>query len=86
MHFLSTNLISFRRSSGIILFMAAPAREMDSSVDSEIQRKMRDRLEISGLKGYQVEALEAVCFQQRDTLVSVPTGSRNLRVSRECTP
>ena len=29
-HFLSTNLISFRRSRGIVFVMAAPAREMDS--------------------------------------------------------
>ena len=34
-------------------------------------------LGISALKGYQVEALEAVCLNKRDTLVCVPTGSRN---------
>ena len=34
-------------------------------------------LGISVLKGYQVEALEAVCLNKRDTLVCVPTGSRN---------
>ena len=31
----------------------------------------------SSLKGYQVEALDAVCLNKRDTLVCVPTGSRN---------
>ena len=30
-HFLSTSLISFRLSRGIVLVMAPPAREMDSS-------------------------------------------------------
>ena len=34
-------------------------------------------LGISVLEGYQVEALEAVCLNKRDTLVCVPTGSRN---------
>ena len=30
-HFLSINLITFRRSRGIVLVMASPAREMDSA-------------------------------------------------------
>ena len=30
-HFLSINLISFRRSRGIVLVMASPARQMDSA-------------------------------------------------------
>ena len=30
-HFLSINLISFRRSRGIVFFMASPTREMDSA-------------------------------------------------------
>ena len=30
-HFLSINLISFRRSRGIVLVMASPAREMDTA-------------------------------------------------------
>ena len=34
-------------------------------------------LGISVLKGYQVEALEAVCLNKHDTLVCVPTGTRN---------
>ena len=34
-------------------------------------------LGISAMIGYQVEALEAVCLNKRDTLVCVPTGSRN---------
>ena len=38
---------------------------------------MCEMLGISALKGYQVEALEAVCVNKRDTLVCVPTGSRN---------
>ena len=77
MHFLSTNMISFRRSRGIVLVMAAPAREIwTSPVGSEIQRKICEMLGISALKGYQVEALEAICFNKRDTLVCAPTGSR----------
>ena len=46
-------------------------------VDSEMQRKMGEMLGISALKGYQVEALEAVCLNKCDMLVCVPTGSRN---------
>ena len=38
---------------------------------------MCEMLGISVLKGYQVEALEAVCLNKRDTPVCVPTGSRN---------
>ena len=61
----------------IVLVMPAPAREMDSAgIDSEIQRKICKMLRISALKSYQVEALEAVCFNKRDTLVCMPTGSR----------
>ena len=45
-------------------------------IDSEIQR-MCQMLGISALKGYQVEVLEAVCPNKRDTLVCVPTGSNN---------
>ena len=52
-------------------------RRWTAPVDSEIQRKMCEMLGISALKGYQVEALEAVCLNNRDTLVCVPTGSRN---------
>ena len=44
-------------------------------VDSEIQRKIHEMLGISALNGYEVEALEAVCFNKCDTLVCVPTGS-----------
>ena len=46
-------------------------------VDSEIQRNTREMLGISALKGYQVEALEAVCVNKHDMLVCVPTGSTN---------
>ena len=34
-------------------------------------------LGISALKGYQVEAPEAICLNECDTLVCVPTDSRN---------
>ena len=47
MHFLTVNLISFRRSRGIVLVSAAPALEMDSPVDGEIQRKICEMLGIS---------------------------------------
>ena len=51
---------------------------MDSAgIDSEIQRRMCEMLGISSLKDYQVEALDAVCLNKRDTLVCVPIGSRN---------
>ena len=46
-------------------------------IDGEIQRKMCEMLEISALKGYQVEALEAACLNKRDTLMCVLTGSTN---------
>ena len=36
----------------------------------------------SVLKGYQVEALEAVCLSKCDTMVCVPTGSRKSTVSK----
>ena len=38
---------------------------------------MCEMLGTSALKGYQVEALEAVCLSKRDTPVYVPTGSRS---------
>ena len=38
---------------------------------------MCEMLGISVLKGYQVEALLAVWLNKRDTLLCVPTGSRN---------
>ena len=77
MHFLSIIWITFPWARGIVVVMDAPAREMDSpAVDSEIQRKMCEIVGISALKDYQVEALKAVCLNERDTLVCVPTGSR----------
>ena len=58
--------------------MASPdAGDGTAPIDSEIQRKICEMLGISALKGYQVEALETVCLNKRDTLVCVPTGSRN---------
>ena len=77
MHLLSISLISFRQSHGIVLVMASLAQGWTALVDSEIYRKMRDMLGISALKGYQVEALEAVCLSKHDMLVCVPTGRRN---------
>ena len=77
MHFLSINLISFRRSRGIVLDMLSRRGRWTAPVDSEIQRKMREMLGILELKAYQVEALETVCLNKRDTVVCVPTGSRN---------
>ena len=38
---------------------------------------MWEMLGISSLKGYHMEALDTVCLNKRDTLVCVPTGSRN---------
>ena len=51
-------------------------RRRTAPVDSEMQRKICEMLGISGLKGYQEEALEAVFINKRDTLVCVLTGSR----------
>ena len=77
MQFLSINLISFRRSLGIVLVMASPAREMDSAGRQwNTEKDVRNVSDFS-VKGYQVEALEAVCLNKRDTLVCVPTGSRH---------
>ena len=77
LHFLSINLISFRRSRGIVLVMASRRGRWTARVDSEIQRNMCEMWGISALKGYQMEALEAVCVNKRDMLACVPTGSRN---------
>ena len=44
---------------------------------------MCEMLGISALKGYQVEALEAVCLNKRDTLVCVCwLGAETPRVSK----
>ena len=56
--------------------MADLVREMDSPVDSEIHWKTCETLRILALESYQVEVVEAVCFNKRDTLVCVRTGSR----------
>ena len=77
-HFLSIKLISFRWSCGILFWLwLSRCGRWTLPVDSEIQRKMCEMLGISSLKGYQVDALEAVCLKKCDTLVCVPTGSRN---------
>ena len=44
---------------------------------NNIQRKICEMLGISWFKGYQVEALEAVCLNKCGALVCVPTVSRN---------
>ena len=67
LHFLSINLIGFCRSRGILFWLWLSRRgRWKAPVDSEIQRKMWKMLGISVLKGYQVEALEAVCLNKRD--------------------
>ena len=69
MHFLSINLISSCRSRGILIWLWLSWRgRWTAPVDSEIQRKMCEMLGISALKGYQVEALEAVCLNKCNTL------------------
>ena len=64
----------------VLFWLWLPRRgRRTAPVDTEIYRKMCEMLGISVLKGYQVEALEAVCLNKCDTLalVCVPTGSRN---------
>ena len=78
MHFLSINLISFRRSRGIVLVMASRRGRWTAPVDSEIQRQMCEMLGISALKGYQVQALEAVCVYKHDTLGVCRLGAESL--------
>ena len=56
----------------VLFWLWLPRRgRWTAPVDSEIQRKMCEMLGISALKGYQVEALEAVCVNKRDTLHGV---------------
>ena len=71
--------ISLAFAGHVVLFwLWLPRRgRRTAPVDREMQRKMCEMLGISALKGYQVEALEVVCLNKRDTLVCVPTGSRN---------
>ena len=62
----------------VLFWLWLPRRgRWKAPVDSEIRGKMCEMLGMSALNGYQVEALEAVCLNKRDTLVCVPTGSRN---------
>ena len=75
--FLASIWLAFARHV-VLFWLWFPRRgRWIAPVDSEIQRKMCEMLGISALKGYQVEALEAVCLNKRDTLVYVPTVSRN---------
>ena len=71
--------ISLAVAGHVVLFwLWLPGRgRWTAPVDSEIQRKMCEMLEISVLKGYQVEAL-SVWLNKRDKLVCVPTGTRNV--------
>ena len=71
--------ISLAFAGHVVLFwLWLPRRgRRTAPVDREMQRKMCKMLGISALKGYQVEALEVVCLNKRDTLVCVPTGSRS---------
>ena len=49
----------------VLFWLWLPRRgRRTAPVDSEMQRKMCEMLGISALKGYQVEALEAVCLEQ----------------------
>ena len=57
--------------------MASPAREMDSAGRQWNPEKDVQNVRDFSIKGYQVEALEAVCLNKRDMLVWVLTGSRN---------
>ena len=76
-YFLSTNLTSFRGHVVLVRSWLPQRLRWAVPVDSEIQRRIGEISGISGLKGYQVETLEAVCLKKRGTLVCVPTGSRN---------
>ena len=75
--FLSINLISFRRSRGIVLVMASPVREMDSA-----GRQWNIEKDVRNVRDFSVKRLPsgspiAVWLNKRDTLLRVPTGTRN---------
>ena len=62
----------------VLFWLWLPRRgRWTAPVESEIRRNMCEMWGISALKGYQMEALEAVCVNKRDMLACVPTGSRN---------
>ena len=84
MHFLSINVIGFRWSRGILFWLwLSQCRRWTAPVDNEIQRKMCDMLGISALKGYQMEALEAVCLiKTRLRWCVCRRGAETLRVSK----
>ena len=63
----------------VLFWLWLPRRgRWTAPVDSEIQRKICEMLEILVLKGYHVEALYLYgSIDKRDTLLCVPTGTRN---------
>ena len=71
--FLSINLISFRRSRGIVFVMASPARELDSA-----GRQWNIEKDVRNVRDFSVKRLPsgstiAVWLNKRDTLLCVPT-------------
>ena len=75
--FLSINLISFRQSRGIVLVMASPAREMDSA-----GRQWNIEKDVRNVRDFSVKRLPSgstisVWLNKRNTLLCVPTGTRN---------
>ena len=76
-HFLSINLISCCRSRGIVLVMASSAREMDSAGRQwNTEKDLRNVRDFS-VKRLPSESTISVWLNKRDTLLCVPTGTRN---------
>ena len=76
--FLSINLISCRRSRDIVLVMASSAREMDSA-----GRQWNIEKDLRNVRDFSVKRLPggstiSVWLNKCDTLLCVPTGTRNL--------
>ena len=76
-HFLSINLISCRRSRGIVLIMASSAREMDNA-----GRQWNTEKDLRNVRDFSVKRLPSgstisVWLNKRDTLLCVPTGTKN---------
>ena len=75
--FLSINLISCRRSRDIVLVMASSAREMDSA-----GRQWNIEKDLRNVRDFSVRRLPggstiSVWLNKHDTLLCVPTGTRN---------
>ena len=78
MHFLSINLISFRRSRGIVLVTASPAREMDGAGRQwNIDKDVRNVREFSVKRLPSGGTRSCMPQQTRYAGVCVPAGSRN---------